>query len=132
MKNIVRIVITVAVIVVAVIIFCQVDETVPEFTGRFEYEAENYVYYYCHRMANNFIEAEDNQIRGYVRADKKNIARILDVLDKYSFQHEDNLRNWLRSFENGDYHDAVNFHNYCWKQLDGEVGWAVDLKNRYK
>lgn len=132
MKNIVKILIVSAVFIITGIIYCRVDETVPEFKGKFNYEAENYVYYYCHQMTNNFIKAEDNKIRGFVRADKKNIDRILKVLDEYSLENEDNLRNWLRSFENGDYHDAVNFHNYCWRQLDGEVGWAVDLKNRYK
>lgn len=132
MKDLIRASVAIVVIVFIVLIYFQIDETVPKFKGTMKYEAETYVYSYCHQMANNFIEAEDGKVRGFVRADKKNIDRILDVLNQYSLDDDKQIRQWLREFENGKYQNAVRFHNHCWNQLDGEVGWAIDLQDEYK
>lgn len=119
-------------IVVPVLLCIHLLETVPNFKGRTQMQAEKYVYTNCHEMANNFIVAEDGDVRGYVRADDRNIDRIIAVIAEYRFEDDDLLIDWLTDFKDGDYSDAVNFHNHCWKKLDGEVGYAVDLRKKYK
>lgn len=128
-----KIVMTVLIaLLITVFIAIYVDKTVPVFNGASKTEIQNYVYHNCHEMANNFIVAKDGRIRGYVRADDRNIDRIVAVITKYTFEDGDRLIEWLTDFRNGDYSDAVDFHNYCWKKLDGEIGYAVDIRNRYK
>lgn len=109
-----------------------IDETVPTYKGVTQYTAEMYVYTNCHEMSNNFIVAEDGRIRGYVRADKENIDKILAVLVRYDIKDKDKIIKCLEEFRNEDYHSAVRLHNYCWLKLDGEVGYATRLKDRYK
>lgn len=132
MKDLVRGTIAVVVIVLMVLVYFRIDETVPKFKGKTRCDAETYVYLNCHQMANNFIEAEDGKVRGFVRADKKNIDRIIDVLNQYTLEDDKQIRQWLREFENGNYQNAVRFHNHCWNKLDGEVGWAIGLQDEYK
>lgn len=109
-----------------------IDETVPTYKGLTQYTAEMYVYTNCHEMSNNFIVAEDGRIRGYVRADEENIDKILAVLIRYDIEDKDKIIKCLEEFRNQDYHSAVWLHNHCWLKLDGEVGYATGLKDRYK
>lgn len=128
------VVVTVAVIVVAIPIqtIVHIDQTVPKFRGHSDESAERYVYFNCHEMTNRFIVAEDGNIRGYVRADDNNIDRIISVIVEHDMNDQDILISWLMSFKDGDYSDAVAFHNYCWEELGGEVGYAIGLRDRYK
>lgn len=108
------------------------DETIKTYEGRTESDAEMYVWMNCHEMCNNFIVAKDGRVRGFVRADKENIDKILSVLDQYDIEDEDKIIECLNEFRNGDYHSAVWLHNYCWTKLDGKVGYAVGLKDKYR
>ena len=108
------------------------DGTVPEFEGNYQYEAECYVHYYGHQIANNFIVAVDGKVRGFKRPDSSNIARIVSVLDEYDIDREEDILIWLEQIQNQDYSNMVEFHNYCWEQLDGEVGYAEELANDYR
>ena len=109
-----------------------VNETVPTYKGGTQYSAEMYIYTNCHEMSNNFIVAEDKKIHGFVRADKKNIDKILAVLAQYDVENRDEIVSCLQEFRNQDYHSAVWLHNLCWAELDGKVGYAIGLKDRYK
>lgn len=109
-----------------------IDETVPDFRGSTKADAEYYVYKNCHEMTNRYIVAEDGRRRGYVRADDKNIDKIVDVAVRYSLDDNILLINWLNEFSMENYSNAVIFHNYCWVQLDGEVGFAEKLRREYR
>ena len=113
-------------------LFLHIDRTVPEFNGCTNFQAHRFVYRNCHEMANNFIVAEDGNVRGRVRADRKNIDTLMAVIAQYDFKDEDLLITWLAEFKKGDYSNAVYFHNYCWEELDGEVGYAVAIRRRYR
>lgn len=128
-KPVLSIVCTVLIINLPIAVFVHTERTVPTFKGDTYSEAKLFVYENCHEMANNFIVAEDNRVLGYVRADKRNIDRIIAVIVEYEFDDSDKLIKWLLAFKNGDYSSAVSFHNYCWRKLGGEVGYAVGLKN---
>lgn len=108
------------------------DETIWTYKGRTEYDAKMYVWMNCHEMCNNFIVSKDGRIRGFVRADKENIDKILSVLDQYDIEDKDKIIECLNEFRNGNYHSAVWLHNYCWTKIDGEVGYAIGLKDKYK
>lgn len=128
------IVVTLAIVVIAIpiTVAIHVDQTVHTFKGATKAQAEKYVYTNCHEMANNFIIAEDKNVRGYVRADERNIDRLISVISQYRFSDRDLLISWLVEFKNGDYSNAVDFHNYCWEELDGEIGYATALKKQYR
>ena len=109
-----------------------INETVPTYKGGKQYSAEMYIYTNCHEMSNNFIVAEDKKIHGFVRADKKNIDKILAVLAQYDVENRDEIVSCLQEFRNQDYHSAVWLHNLCWAELGGKVGYATGLKDRYR
>lgn len=131
-KQLIILAVTAAIVATPIVSVIRFDQTVPRFKGETKAQAERYVYFNCHEMANNFIVAADGSVRGYVRADADNIDRIIAIVVEYGLSDEDKLIDWLLDFKNGDYSDAVAFHNYCWEKLDGEIGFASDLKNRYK
>ena len=131
-REIVIVLIALLIIATPITLIIHVDRTVHNFNGYTKAQAEKYVYTNCHEMANNFIVADDGQVRGYVRADSKNIDKLMVVIAEYNFSDEDLLISWLSEFKKGDYSNAVDFHNYCWEELDGEVGYAVALKRKYK
>lgn len=109
-----------------------VETTVPVFRGATKSEAEMFVYTNCHKMSNNFIVAEDGKVRGFVDAGDKNIDRILSVLAQYDIEEKDTIIDILSEFKRGDYRGALWLHNHCWEHLNGEKGYAIDLKPRYK
>ena len=127
-------VIAIAAVIVAtpILTIIHIDQTVPRFRGESKEQAMTYVYTNCHEMTNNFIVAVDGSVRGHVRADDDNIDRILAIVVEYGFSDQSMLIEWLLQFKAGNYSEAVRFHNYCWEKLDGEIGYAEDLKNRYK
>ena len=127
-------VIAIAAIIIAtpILTIIRIDQTVPRFKGESKAQAMTYVYTNCHEMANNFIVAADGSVRGYVRADEDNIDRILAVVVEYGISDNGSLVEWLLQFKAGNFSEAVAFHNHCWEKLDGEVGYATDLRDRYK
>lgn len=131
-KDLLVILAAVAIIGAPIVTIVSIDQTVPVYRGKTYAQAEKYVYVNCHEMTNNFIVAEDGNIKGYVRADNTNIDRLIAVIAENNIANGDTLIQWLSEFRNGDYSNAVQFHNYCWNNLDGEVGYAVDLRDRYK
>lgn len=107
-------------------------ETVPQYRGDNLKDAELYVYTNVHKMSNRFIVAEDGKIRGTKIADDSNIDKILSVLAYNKVDGRDYLIKSLVNYRNKNYKDAVKVHNFCWKKLKGKVGYAKDLKSRYK
>lgn len=104
---------------------------VPDYKGYY-WNQENFVYAHCHEVANNFIVAEDGRVRGFDTPSEKNIDKLIAYTHKFNMKDADKLTKWLVEIENGDYSNTVEFHNYCWKKLNGKIGWAVDLKKKYK
>lgn len=131
-KEMTVLLVTVAIVAAPIMGVIHVTQTVHRFRGDDMSDAQRYVYQNCHEMANNFIVAEDGNIRGFVRADDDNIDRIVSVIVEYNLDDKDALIDWLMSFKEGDYSDAVNFHNYCWEELGGEIGFAVELRSKYR
>ena len=128
------VIVLIALLIIAtpITLIIHVDRTVHNFHGATTAQAKKYVYTNCHEMTNTFIVAEDGCVRGYVRADDNNIDKLMVVIAEYNFSDEDLLIGWLSEFKKGDYSNAVSFHNYCWEMLDGEIGYAVALKGKYK
>ncbi len=131
-REFLAITIVLLIIIVPTSIATYIDETVPTYKGTTKYTAEMYIYTNCHEMCNNFIVAEDGRVRGFVRADDNNIDKILTVIALYDIRDEDDIIKCLNEFRNGNYNSAVRLHNYCWMKLDGEVGYAIGLKDKYK
>lgn len=131
-RDILVVIAAVTIIATPIAVVTHIDQTVPVYMGGTYAQAETYVYINCHEMANNFIVAEDGNVRGYVRADDKNIDRLVAVIAENKISNGEQLITWLSEFRNGDYSNAVEFHNYCWNGLDGEVGYSVDLRTKYK
>lgn len=131
-RELLAITVVLLIIIVPTSIAVYIEETVPTFKGKTEYAAQMYVYTNCHEMCNNFIVAEDGRVRGFVRADDGNIDKILAVIARFDVKDKDDIIECLNEFRNSDYHSAVWLHNYCWTNLDGKVGYAVGLKEKYK
>lgn len=91
------------------------------------YPVEN-VYDIIHRMSNTKIIAEDNQIWGKIEMDPEYIASLKSLIEKVDYKDKDYMLEVLTRWENNDFSNAVEEHNYFWKKLGGTVGKATSLK----
>lgn len=79
-----------------------------------------------HKMSNGIIVAE--LTRGYTEISPKTIQIALKGVSNMQDQSSRNyLYNELKKWENGDFSNGVEVHNYVWRKLDGEIGIATDL-----
>ena len=91
-----------------------------------------------HSLANTMIEADYKWQCTEVTPETIELALegVEFINDSYDRMH---LRNGIRKWEEGDFSNAVNIHNYVWEMLDGNVGKAENLdmeeidkiKNKY-
>lgn len=79
-------------------------------------------YDFVHQMSNNLIVAEDGKVRGYQEVNLENIELGIKMLEKDTFIVEE-----LNKWKAGDFENAVEVHNYCWRILGGEEGKAIDV-----
>lgn len=79
-------------------------------------------YDFVHQMSNNLIIAEDGKVRGYQELTLENIELAIEMLEKDPFIVEE-----LNKWKNGDFENAVELHNYCWRILGGDEGKAIDV-----
>lgn len=91
------------------------------------YPIEN-IYDILHRMSNTRIIAEDNQIWGKIEMDPEYIASLKSLIEKVDYKDRDYMLEVLTRWENNDFSQAVEEHNYFWKKLGGTVGKATSLK----
>ena len=91
------------------------------------YPIEN-IYDIIHRMSNTKIIAEDNQIWGKLEITPENIASLKSIIEKINYDDKEYMLEVLTRWENNDFSQAVEEHNYFWKKLGGTVGKATSLK----
>lgn len=79
-------------------------------------------YDFVHQMSNNLIVAEDGMVWGNQDVTLKNIDLGIEMLkdDKYIVEE-------LGKWKNGEFDNAVELHNYCWRILEGSIGKAKGL-----
>lgn len=76
-------------------------------------------YDFVHQMSNNLIVASDGMVWGNKDVTLKNIDLGIEMLsnDQYIV---DELAKW----KEGDFDNAAEVHNYCWRILEGNIGKA--------
>jgi len=79
-------------------------------------------------MSNTKIVAEDNQIWGMIEMDPEYIASLKSLIEKVDYKDRDYMLDVLTRWENNDFFQAVDEHNYFWRKLGGTVGKAISLK----
>lgn len=99
----------------------------PEIKDSEYYPIEN-IYDIIHRMSNTKIIAEDNQIWGRISMDPEYIASLKSLIEKVDYENKDYMLEVLSRWENNDFSQAVEEHNYFWKKLGGTIGKAISLK----
>lgn len=82
-------------------------------------------YDFVHQMSNNLIVAEDNKIRGYQNITLENIDKAIEMLESDSFIVEE-----LNKWKKGEFENAVEVHNYCWRILGGNEGKAKGVSEK--
>lgn len=82
-------------------------------------------YDFVHQMSNNLIVAEDDKIRGYQSITLENINSAIEMLSDDSFIVEE-----LKKWKNGEFENAVEVHNYCWRILGGNEGKAKGISEK--
>lgn len=92
-----------------------------------ELEDKVSIYTMMHEMANTKIVAEDGMIWGLQPMTKDRIIAVRTALKKNDPSHK-RLFEILDRWENKDFSQGVEDHNYLWKLLDGNVGKAVRLR----
>lgn len=93
-----------------------------------EYYPVEDIYDILHRMSNTKINAVDNQIWGKIEITTENISNIKGLIEKVDYSDKDYMLEVLNRWENNDFSNAVEEHNYFWKKLGGTVGKATSLK----
>ena len=79
-------------------------------------------------MSNTKINAEDNQIWGKIEITHEYISSLKNLIEKVDYADKDYMLEVLKRWENNDFTQAVEEHNYFWKKLGGTVGKATSLK----
>jgi len=93
-----------------------------------EYYSETKIYDIMHRMANTKIIAENNKIWGELPIDKKEIQNIKSIVEKVNYEDREYILKVLNRWEEGDFSQAVDDHNYFWDKLGGTIGKAIGIK----
>ncbi|MGL4772402.1 MAG: DUF6241 domain-containing protein [Clostridium sp.] len=86
------------------------------------------LYDVLHRMSNGKIIAKDNEIWGVLPMNKENIEAAKTLVENVAYKDREYLLEVLTRWENGDFSQAVEEHNYFWDKLGGTVGKAIGLK----
>ena len=86
------------------------------------------VYDMIHVMADTLIIAEDELVWGKQTITKDRVLAVMKAMEELDITDE-KLWETLRRWEQQDYSEGVEDHNYVWrKYLDGTVGKAIKLK----
>jgi len=78
-----------------------------------------------HEMSNSLIVAGDNQVWGTEEVNKANVEKVIKMLDQAPVNPKTmKLREIVVRWQQGDFSQIVDDHNYVWNLLGGTVGWA--------
>ncbi|MBP1745347.1 MAG: hypothetical protein H6Q58_2325 [Firmicutes bacterium] len=78
-----------------------------------------------HLMSNSLIEAEDGLKWGEENVDKTNIDKVIRMLDQAPVNTKTKkLRQIVERWQQGDFSQIVDDHNFVWDLLGGTVGRA--------
>ena len=78
-----------------------------------------------HHMTHQKIHAEDKW--GAVEITDERIDLMLETVKNSDFTHRDFYIEALTAWQNGDFSNAVEVHNYIWELKNGTVGRALRL-----
>ncbi|MGL5352486.1 MAG: DUF6241 domain-containing protein [Clostridium sp.] len=76
-------------------------------------------YDFVHQMSNNLIVASDGMIWGNQDVTLENIDLGIEML-----KNDDYIVTELNKWKEGDFKNATDVHNYCWRILEGSIGKA--------
>lgn len=89
-----------------------------------EYGVVNFI----HQMSNQIINPADGRKFGVIKITPQNIEIALNSIKNINNDEaRDYLNKALRKWQNGDFNNAVEVHNYVWHMLGGEIGIASSL-----
>lgn len=112
------------------------ERPLPMYMFENEKEGRNYI----HRMANSIIIPVDGMKYGSIEITPENIEMGIKSLDLiHNEKRKSYMRKELEKWKNGDFSNAVLFHNYIWNIEEGNVGKAKsidyeavkEIKNKY-
>ena len=86
------------------------------------------IYDILHRMSNTKIIAADNQVWGKIEITNDYVLSLKSFIEKFDYTDKDYLLEVLNRWENNDFSNAVEEHNYFWKKLGGTIGKAISIK----
>lgn len=87
------------------------------------------IYDIMHQMANTLIIASD--IWGYIRITPDRIDYLQDYIEQSGFDDKHIMLGILERWEDGDFSRGVSEHDYFWRKLDGSVGKAISLRDKF-
>ena len=91
-------------------------------------DSKKKVYDMIHGMANTLIVAEDDEIWGEQPITKDRVEAVMKAMEELDITDE-KLWATLKRWEQQDYSEGVEDHNYVWKKyLDGTIGKAIKLR----
>lgn len=78
-----------------------------------------------HEMTHQKVKASEKW--GFTPMTPQQIEKMLLILDKADYKHEDFYREALNAWKNGDFSNAVEVHNTIWEWQGGTIGKAYGL-----
>lgn len=93
-----------------------------------EYYPIQKIYDIMHRMSNTKIIAEDNKIWGELPIDENSLGDLKALISEIDYKDRDYLLKVISRWEQGNFSEADDEHNYFWTKLGGTVGRAVGVK----
>lgn len=93
------------------------------------------IYNLIHKMANTLIVAEDNLIYGEIPINDDSISEAMVFIKDTNLISEEErevFMNILEAWQEKDYSNGVQAHNYAWKLLRGDIGRAKSLRSEYE
>ncbi|SFL57482.1 hypothetical protein SAMN04487943_102283 [Gracilibacillus orientalis] len=78
-----------------------------------------------HHMTHQKVHAQDKW--GAVEITDERIDLMLETVKESNFTHQDFYIEALTAWQNGDFSNAVEVHNYIWELKKGNVGRALRL-----
>lgn len=96
-----------------------------------KYFEETNIYDIMHKMANSKIIAKDGQVWGALPMEKSKIIVLKQTVEKIDYPDREYLLEVLDRWENGDFSQCVEEHNYFWNKLNGTIGEAIKLKENH-
>ncbi|WP_040608720.1 DUF6241 domain-containing protein [Salinicoccus carnicancri] len=78
-----------------------------------------------HGMTHQKVYAEEKW--GYAPITEESIDKMLEILEKSEYTHQEFYKKSLIAWKDGDFSNAVKVHNVIWNNKGGNVGKAERL-----